>query len=72
MLTYKTIFLKNNYFPKQKNEKSRTVLQSYKSIQYLAWEEILDSQIWFCIQSIMICGLGWSIRLVKKFIQVFL
>ena len=41
MLTYKTNFLKNNYFPKQKkNEKSRTVLQFYKSIQYLAWEEI--------------------------------
>ena len=37
MLTYKTNFLKNNYFPKQKkNEKSRTVLQFYKSIQYLA------------------------------------
>ena len=40
MLTYKTYFLKNNYFPKQKNEKSRIVLQFYKSIQYLAWEEI--------------------------------
>lgn len=63
MLILQNIFLENNHFPKRKKLVRREFLFFNFTNLFNVWLDgrQLESHICFCLQSIVICSLGWSV-----------